>query len=88
MAKPTIEVIDDLPGRSDVQVDWPAVLGVARANPGKWAKVPQRMEPSVAGHINAGRYPAVPRDEYEAVSRNRGVDADGKRRADILVRAR
>lgn len=69
-------------------VNWPKVLDLARRNPTKWVKVPVRLEPSVAGHISNGRYPAVDSELFQAISRDTKVDPDGKRRADIFVKVR
>lgn len=83
-----VEIVDVDPGPAPRRIDWAAVTRAADDNPGRWALVHDRMEPSVAGHINGGRYAGVDPDRYEAISRNQKVDGDGKRTADILIRVR
>lgn len=87
-----LELLDDdevpASGRAP-KVDWDKITAKARRNPTKWVKVPVRMEASVVGHINKGRYASVPAEEFEAISRDNSFDpVTGARSAVIYVKVR
>lgn len=87
-----LEILDDdeVPASgAGAKVDWAAVTAAARRNPSKWVRVPVRMESSVVGHINNGRYASVPTSEFQAISRNNAFDPQtNARTADIYVKVR
>jgi len=64
-------------------VDWYEVADEVRAAKGEWCQVEGEFNPSVAGHMRNGRYPAINPDEFEITTRQ--VET-GKRRSLIYLR--
>jgi hypothetical protein len=63
---PPVDLMDP-PGLD--RLDWSAIAAEVRKHPGQWCRVPRSMNPTVAMHIKRGKYPHIPPEQFDVVTR-------------------